>query len=413
MTTNILSAGWVLGADRVPMGRRGTRAVARPDEDALTLAVEAAGHALREQPSRPAALIFASTSAPYDEGGCAQILAEMLGLQDDLFTLELTSTERDGLAALRVGMALAAQEGKPVLVCAAHADATLPGHGAGAIALLLGEDDGLATVTRCGSHTEELRDHWRPRGGHARLEADRSFIEGIGTARLAETAWTGNAGANGEGVLISGPDARAAAKAENDLAGPGDPIAAHVGHLGAAHPLARLVCSLDASAFVMAMAGGMADYVLVEPGDAGAGAKLAAALVEDAKSGGQTLERPRSGNEAPGDFTPFVSIPRAWRERAMDLRLEGLIDPHADGSARIPAREAITGTVLTWVRDHVYPAAKVTDMAVVDIAGGGRFYGQVATGDEVAIGDQVRLVPRRLFEADGMIQYFWKVAACP
>ena len=36
-----------------------------------------------------------------------------------------------------------------------------------------------------------------------------------------------------------------------------------------------------------------------------------------------------------------------------------------------------SGTVVTETRDHVYPAGKVTGMAVVELDGGGRFYGQV------------------------------------
>jgi hypothetical protein len=410
MSATLLSAGWVLGTDRVSAGRRGRRAMPRPDEDALTLAVEAAGAALRGREQTPSALVFASTTAPYDEGGSTQLLAEMLGIQEGLFTLELTSTERDGMAALRTGLALAGQEARPVLVCAAHADPAGPSSGAGAVALLIGAGDGLATVGHAGSHTEELRDRWRMRGEAERQEADRSFVESIGTLRLARSAWEANASANGGRVLVSGPDARAAALVEKELAGPGDPVAAHVGHLAAAHPLMRLVCALDAPSYVMAVAGGMADYVRVEP--QAAGAEVAAAALRDVEEGGRQVDRAPLAGEPPGDFTPFVSIARAWRERGMDLRLEGIIDPAADGTPRVPAREDATGTVVTWVRDHVYPGAKLTDMAVVDVDGGGRFYGQVASGEEVAIGDQVRLVPRRLFEGDGMVQYFWKVAAC-
>jgi hypothetical protein len=160
----------------------------------------------------------------------------------------------------------------------------------------------------------------------------------------------------------------------------------------------------------MAVAGGMADHILVEP--LASGAEVAASALREVQDGGRALERAPARPDPPTDFTPFVSIARAWRERGMDLRLEGILDPRADGTPPVPARDPSTGTVLTWVRDHVYPGAKLTDMAVVEIDGGGRFYGQVAAGEEVAIGDQVRLVPRRLFEGDGMVQYFWKVAAC-
>jgi hypothetical protein len=409
MSASILSAGWALGADRVP-GRKGSRALARPDEDALTLAVEAAGNALRGRDERPSALIFASTTAPYDEGGSAQLIAEMLGIQDDLFTLELTSTRRDGLAALRTAMALAGHEGGSVLVCAGHSDPGDRAAGAGAVALLVGSGDGLATLSGAGGHTEELRDSWRMRGASERQAADKSFVESIGTLKLARSAWAANGSANGGRLLVTGPASRAAATVEKDAGGPGDPLAAHTGELGTAHPLLRLLCALDSPAHVMAVAGGMADHVQVTPEPAGA--ELAEAVLRDVREGGRKADRPMPPDVPPADFTPFVSISRAWRERGLDLRLEGIIDPGEDGAPRVPAREDATGTVITWARDHVYPVAKLTDMAVIDVDGGGRFYGQVAAGHEVAIGDQVRLVPRRLFEGGGMVQYFWKVAAC-
>jgi uncharacterized OB-fold protein len=43
---------------------------------------------------------------------------------------------------------------------------------------------------------------------------------------------------------------------------------------------------------------------------------------------------------------------------------------------------------------------------------GGQFYGQVAIGEHVVIGDRVKLVPRKLHQGAGMVQYFWKVAPC-
>jgi uncharacterized OB-fold protein len=63
-------------------------------------------------------------------------------------------------------------------------------------------------------------------------------------------------------------------------------------------------------------------------------------------------------------------------------------------------------------RDHVYPDAAVTTMAVVAIEGGGRFYGQAIPSAEVAVGDRVRLVPRVLHRGGDVVQYFWKVEPC-
>jgi uncharacterized OB-fold protein len=50
-----------------------------------------------------------------------------------------------------------------------------------------------------------------------------------------------------------------------------------------------------------------------------------------------------------------------------------------------------------------------TGMAVVELDGGARFYGQVVPSGSVEIGQRVRLVPRRLHLGGGAVQYFWKV----
>jgi uncharacterized OB-fold protein len=48
-------------------------------------------------------------------------------------------------------------------------------------------------------------------------------------------------------------------------------------------------------------------------------------------------------------------------------------------------------------------------MAVVELDGGARFYGQVVPSGTVEIGQRVRLVPRRLHLGGDAVQYFWKV----
>ena len=76
----------------------------------------------------------------------------------------------------------------------------------------------------------------------------------------------------------------------------------------------------------------------------------------------------------------------------------------------MPEQLARAGTVVTETRDHAYPVSRSTGMAVVELDGGGRFYGQVVPSAQVAIGDRVRIVPRRLHDGGGAAQYFWKLA---
>lgn len=403
---SVISVGVELGGGRL-VGRSGMRrVVAQSDEDVVTLATVACAQVMRDAGEEPDALLLVSTSAPYREGGSVQPLVELLNLPSSTFVAELSNTARDGLAALRLAIGMVRGNGWRVMVCAAHADAGDPASAAGAVALLLGPHGSgrLGELADEVSHVEELRDRWRLAEAPARRIADRSFVESVGTHGLADRLLD-DCQADDLPVTISGTDPRASAQVERERGGPGDGLRGRFGDFGAAHALLRMVCSLDRRHRALALAGGMGDAVLVAPGP---GAQVAVRSVESRLAAeGCVIDRLPSS--PPTDFDPYYSVPRSWRERATDLRLEGILP--ADSSA--PGREPQVGTVLTWVRDHVYPAQPVTDMAVVELDGGSRFFGQVAVGQSVTIGDRVTLVPRRLHEGGGIAQYFWKVASCP
>jgi uncharacterized OB-fold protein len=403
-----------LPATRLPSGR-GTRAVADGDEDAVTLAAEAGLALLDRNAATPRALILASTSLPYDEGGSVQALAEILGLAGEIVALELSASLRDGITALRVAASLARCGQGPVLVCASHRSRGEHDAGDGAAAVLVDASGGVATLRFGAARAEELRDRWRLATGADRAEADPSFVWDEGASGIARRL---DAGALGT-ATFSSPVAKSAARAEKALDGPGDPLAPRTGVLGAAHPLARILLGLDGPLAHVASAGGLVDTVAVEP-SAGAGevADRARAVLE-----AEAL----SDRPAPVDWsqlTPYASAPRSWRERGQDLRLEGkrcgscsrLLFPPPETCANCGSRDLSaerlprTGTVLTQTRDRVYPAGRSTGMAVVDLDGGGRFFGQVVPSGTVEIGSRVQLVPRRLHDGGGAAQYFWKLA---
>lgn len=417
----LLSAGVVVGEDRVPAGRGRRRAAARPDEDAVTLSAEAAALALPKTVDRVGAILLATVTSPYAAGGSAQALVELLGFQGNVFALDLGASRRDGLAALRVAAALAPHSG-PVLVCAAHAGLGDSSSGDGAVALLVGPADAteggsasggdgepLAALTPAASWAIELRDRWMLRGEASWREADKSFMQAIATDHLSREVAASVPPELNAPVAVVGPDASASAKLEGALEGVGDVVTAHTGPLGAAHPLLRLLVALEGPpSLVVGVSNGLGEALHVAP--TSAGAEVARRTRQLCEQGGTQLDRPPAVHVADG-FDPYSSGPRAWRDRDVDLRLKGLVGP-ADGLVPAPGRQHPTGRVVARTQDFVYPAARCTELASVEMDAGGQFYGQVAMGEQVAMGDRVELVPRRLHHGGGMIQYFWKVKPC-
>ena len=407
----LLGAGVICGVDRVPAGRSGLRASSRPDEDAVTLAAEAAARALPESIDSVGAIIFVSTTGACLEGGSSQMVPELLGLQGEVFTLDLTTSRRDGLAAIRVASALASS-GSPVLLCAAHVDPSDDRSGSGAVALLLGSpSDGvanLATLTPVASSARELRDNWRLPASHHMHQADRSFVQSVGTELLTRDLLTLVPNSDSIPTVVIGPDAKTSADLTRSLHGPEDTVTRFVGNLGAAHPLLRLLATLDSEHLMVSVSNGLAEAVHVTPGTGSA--ELAASVRDSARSTGALVDQPMV-SPIPADFDPFSSGPRSWRDRDVDFRLKGVVGA-ADIPERVPGRFPPTGTVIAWTRDHLYPGADITEMVVVRMDEAGQFYGQVSMGEHVAMGDRVQLVPRRLHQGGNVIQYFWKVKPC-
>ncbi len=418
----LLAAATILPDDRVRT-RGGHRCAAQYDEDAVTLAAQAVIALRQDRLEPPSALIFATVTPPYEEGGCAQLVAEIAGLPSQLFTVELTATPRDGLAAVRLACGLICAGGGHVLVCASHrrrADGEREA-GDGAVALLLGPpgaEGGIALLTPVHSHAEELRDRWRLPGDLAPREGDASFTDELGSTRvarlLAEARQAGEPGEEAPQPIVVASSSRAAGRLERALGGPGDQAFVRTGLLGCAHPLLRMLLCLGEPSLLLAASGGLGESLLVEPEAAGA---ALAAEVSGRVAAGREVDAVPPSPAALG-FDPYASGPRAWRERGQDLRLEGVL---RDGEILYPPPAGLQGPrqplprrgrVITHTFDYVYPGADGVQMVVLELEDGSRFYCQVLPGQRLQIDEEAQLLPRRLHEGGGMIQYFWKAAQC-
>ncbi|MYG03796.1 MAG: hydroxymethylglutaryl-CoA synthase, partial [Acidobacteriia bacterium] len=91
-------------------GGRGERAIANFDEDATSLAVEAAREAMRGSAPAPATLLFASTSHAYAEKLNAAGVHAALDLPSETRLADLSSSSGAGVAAL--GLASASGTGQ-------------------------------------------------------------------------------------------------------------------------------------------------------------------------------------------------------------------------------------------------------------------------------------------------------------
>jgi hydroxymethylglutaryl-CoA synthase len=161
--------GWFNGALRAYA--KAERAICSWDEDALTMAVEAARDALADRPREGfKALYLATTSAPFEDRQNAGIVAQALRLGEAVNTMDVGASQRAGTTGMIAALDAVAARGGPVLFVASdkrRAPAASPAellYGDGAAALILGRGDGIARFVGSRSASVDFVDHYKGKG---------------------------------------------------------------------------------------------------------------------------------------------------------------------------------------------------------------------------------------------------------
>jgi len=250
--------GWAAG---LRAGKQqGARSYCAWDEDALTMAVEAARDCLTgHDRSGVAALVFASTTHPFADRCNAGVVAEALDLAQRLRTSDGAGHQRAGVSALLDALRNARLDGQRTLVVAAERRVARAGSeqearfGHGATAALVGAGPDLAAeYVAAASVRADFVDHFRGADAEYDYAYEERWIRDEGylalMPRAIEAALGSIASHEVKYLLVQGPQrfASAVAKAAGIRAESVPPdLHAECGDTGVAHPLLLLGAALE------------------------------------------------------------------------------------------------------------------------------------------------------------------------
>ncbi|MGK3203146.1 OB-fold domain-containing protein [Amycolatopsis sp. MEPSY49] len=413
-------------------GGRGARSLAGPDEDALTLAVEAARRLPAGALDGVRTVLFCSTSAPYLVKNNASAAAAALGLAPDVLAVDAGGSLRSAVGAL-----LGAAPG--TLILAGEVSTSRPGapqeltHGDAGVALVVGETgDARATVTAAANVTDEIQDHWRdPARPWVSQSEDRFPVERYLT--LLDAAADGFADA--DHVVISAASSRVAKAAGKKLGRRGKVGAfATAGYTGSADLLVQLCgalaeCAAGQTVLAATLSDG-ADVLRIEAGDGtgeafvhGATGATAVPTYLQALTWRGLLER-----EPPRRPEPrVVSAPAALRGAGWKYSLLASVCA-ACGFVSTPPQQVCLhcgstehgepvdmtrrpAAIRTFSVDRLaYSLNPPMVAAVVGFEGGGRLEVELTDTDLAAlrVGAPVRMTFRRRHSSGGVHNYVWK-----
>jgi hydroxymethylglutaryl-CoA synthase len=430
------------------------KAVPAPDEDAVTMAVEAAREALDAADLAPGeidALAFATSTPPDEEADPTARLGAMLGVPEDARRAAHTASTRAGTRALRsVGEAL--ESDARGLVVAADCPRGRPADpedhaaGAGAAAFVLGTE-GPARIDAWNEHATPYPDtRFRERG------SDRG--EGLGVTAYDRQAFRETLAGAVEGLAadvesvdaaaVQAPDGGLPYRVAGDLGVDAERVASvetvsELGDAGAASVPLSLAVGLAAGH----------DRILGAAYGSGAGADaflatrtddVPASLALDGEADRSYVEylrlREEITGESPDGGGAYVSVP-TWRERlpsryrlvagrcracgALAFPPEGACTDCGDRNVFETVRLPGTGVVeaVTTISQGGAPpefavqqrASGEFDVAVVALDGpdGGTVSAPFqVTGTEpgtLAVGDPIEATIRRIYTQEGLTRY--------
>ncbi|MCG8500658.1 MAG: hydroxymethylglutaryl-CoA synthase [Firmicutes bacterium] len=247
------------------------RAVCGPDQDTITLAVEACQIAIERcnvRPDQINALFFGSGTSPYASKAASTVVCDALGLRRDVMSYDLQFSGKSGTSAIitakayvDAGMAEYALaigvDTMSVHIPAGHVLES--GASCGAAAFIIGREGVIAEINGIQSYQQDQADYFRVEGERY-LQVGSGIIGYISSWGLSDNV-VPNAKAYFEKTNCGPDDFEACALQQNSfimpmmISGPlklnvfetvlNNILTSHIGHLGAASALVALANILD------------------------------------------------------------------------------------------------------------------------------------------------------------------------
>jgi len=435
----------------------GERSVANHDEDSTTMAVAAGIDCLtgigREQVD---GLYVATSTSPYREKQISSIVALALDLKREALTADFGDSLRASTTALRsAAETVKSGSAKRVLVTAADCRLGAPqgefeqSFGDGAAALLVGDSDVAVEIEGQYSFSEEFTDLWRSdsdvfvRSWEDRFILKHGYGDNIREAVRGILKKYNLTPKDFARVVLYAPDPRNQLAAARDLGFDvktqlADNLFNTVGNTGAAYALMMLVSALEEAKpgdkILLANCGDGGDAYILRVTE-----QIEKVRNRHGIKGNLPRKRPIPSYEKYLRFRQIIpteaarrpaissSLPRSWRERKSLISFYGSKCRRCGTLQFLPERICYDcrakdefdpvrlsdkkGTVFTFVKDFLYSNIDPpTVMGVYELEDDCRLYLQMTDcdPDKVKVGMPVEFTFRKIFDASGIHNYFWK-----
>ncbi|MED4749817.1 OB-fold domain-containing protein [Brevibacillus choshinensis] len=429
----------------------GEKAVASFDEDSVTMGVEAAFHCLQGQDiTKLASVHLATASGPYKEKSSIPTLVQALDLPANVKGVELAYSLRSGTSAI-----LAAKANEMTLVIASDCRVGAPSgnneqvFGDGAVSFLMGSGEGVIVhLLDAQIMHEDIVGQWQSQSDTFSQSWEDRFLSGVllenVTATMKSLAERNKLTPDSiTKVVISSPGHRSYLQVAKKLGFRQeqiqDSLLGTVGAAGSAHALLMLAAALETAQpgekiLVVNFAEGT-DILLFEVTEAISKLSRRKAVQEHLAIKNNELSyssylkwRGILEVEPPRRPEPDrPSAPAMFRNYEQNLGFYGSrctvcetpqfpkqrVCVQCQAKDQMEAYRFVgkTAKVMTYTIDYLAPTpAPPSFVAVVDFEGGGRVMCEVTdcSKEEITIGMEVEMTFRRLYEAKGIHNYFWK-----
>jgi len=434
----------------------GERAVAKHDEDSLTMAVAAALGCRKKSGTLTDGLFFASTTSPYKEKQAAAIIAAAVDLPKETRTVDFTDSLRGATIAMNSAVdALKSGSAENIIVVAsdcrmgAGKSQFEPLFGEGAVALALGTTDVIASIEGYHSVFSEMLDVWRLEGDSFTHSWEERFIINEGYMNtmhkvISQIMEKYNATPKDFAkVVFYGPERRShtglARRLGFDLETQvQDPLFDSIGNTGTAALPMMVVAALDEAK--------PGDLILVANYGDGGDAFLMKVTENIGKFHGNQKVKERLEKKIHINYekylkwrdlvpiqelsrpeSPTPSITCLWRETKSVLAFYGKKCNKCGTPQYPPQRVCIKcqtkddfedykfsdkkGNIFTYTLDYLTPSMESPAVVgVVDFEGGGRVMCEVTECEpsKIKIGMPVEMCFRKVGQKGGIRTYFWK-----